>query len=468
MQPLPATTRRLTDHPARWVCACVGVVLACAGLVFGRADVTLLGVPLILMTLWPAGRTAVDARLSSQADCLTIDGGDQGVAPGSETPSETPAQTGQTRSQLLQNGNLISKPANGFEFVPLKQAVGVDVVRLRLTCPGHQSTQLVVPARRSRIDVQLHSVRTGPQPGMVADWDAHGPFLMSSTDAKTLVSEPRVVLPSFMPLQLVPESQRLRGLTGPAPSNRAGDGFEMRDVHAMGPADSSRRIDWKVTARQPAEQIWVKGTYATGEAVAVLIVDSRDEVGSDLHTWYASVPLRVDEPTSLDLARHAAASVARRLIEAGNRVGLADLAAARRLVPPATGRRHLNRLIYALALSAPIGKPSTRVRPPQLPAEAIVYIFSTLLDDESVRLARTCKNLGHQVVVVDTLPQVRPAAEISLEVAWRVMTAERAARIRRLAAEHIPVVAWGGGARALAEQRLAAIRRQWAKPEARR
>ena len=411
--------RTMADHPARWVCACVGVILACAGLVFGRADVALLGVPLILMTLWPAGPTTIDVHLSSQADSLMIGG--QG-----------------------------------------------DVVRLRLACPGHRTTELLVPGHQRQVDIQLHSVRTGPQPGMIVDWDAHGPFLMSSTEAKTLVSEPRVVLPSYIPLQLIPESHRLRGLTGPAPSPRAGDGFEMRDVHLMGPSDSSRRIDWRVTARQPAEQIWVKGTYATGETVAVLIVDSRDEVGSDLHTWYASVPLRVDEPTSLDLARNAAASVARRLIEAGNRVGLADLATARRLVTPAAGGRHLNRLTYALALSAPVGKPSTRVRPPQLPAEAIVYLFSTLLDDESVRLAHTCKNLGHQVLVVDTLPQVRPVAELSLEVAWRVMMAERAARIRKLTAEHIPVIRWGGPARAQAGRQFAAVRRAWSKPGAAR
>ncbi|MDR0848949.1 MAG: DUF58 domain-containing protein [Propionibacteriaceae bacterium] len=283
---------------------------------------------------------------------------------------------------------------------------------------------------------------------------------MTYTPASTVTSDTKVVLPTFIPLGLVPESRRLRGLTGPATSRRSGEGFELRDVHPMLPSDSRRRIDWRVTARQPQEDsMWVKGTYATGEAVAVLIVDSRDEVGPDLHTWRGTVPLRVDEPTSLDLARHAAASIARRLIDSGNRVGLADLATGRRLLTPGTGRHHLNRLLYALALSAPVGSPRTRVRPPQVPADAIVYLFSTLLDDESLRLVRQLRSAGHEVLIVDTLPEIRPVAEFNMELAWRITSAERTARIRLLTSQHIPVIAWAGPARTLASQRFGAIRR---------
>ena len=430
-------------HPAWWVISCSGLILTCLGLLSGRTDVALLGVPLVLIAAWPLPPSRVTVGIRSTDDAQT--------------------------DQLV-----ISDPGS--------------LVRLRLSCDGHRIAQVLVggsgdppfgrmtrnDGRTTREDntitreygqmivcTELASVHTGPQPVMRADWDAHSPFLTAYTRPLVEFSESKLVLPHYIPLRLVPESRRLRGLTGPATSTRPGDGFELRDVHPMGPSDTLRRIDWRVTARQTDDTLWVKGTYTTGEAVAVLVMDSRDEVGPDLHTWHGLVPLRVDEPTSLDLARHAAASIARRLIESGDRVGLADMATPRRLLAPATGRRHLNRLIYSLALSSPVGSPRMRVRPPQVPADALVYLFSTLLDDESARLVHAWTNTGHQVVVVDTLPVVRPVAEVNLELAWRITRAERQMRIRRLVADHVPVLTWAGPRRDEASEKLETIRRTW-------
>jgi len=426
LEPQAARTEWIR-HPAWWVIGCSGLILACLGLLSGRGDVALLGVPLILIAAWPLPSSRVTVGIRSTDDSQT--------------------------NQLV-----ISDPG--------------ALIRLRLSCDGHRTAQVLVGGdptfpRMTRKDGQvivgteLASVRTGPQPIMRADWDSHNPFLTAYTRPLIEFSEPKVVLPHYIGLRLVPESQRLRGLTGPATSTRPGDGFELRDVHPMNPGDTRRRIDWRVTARQTDNSLWVKGTYATGEAVAVLVMDSRDEVGPDLHTWHGLFPLRVDEPTSLDLARHAAASIARRLIESGDRVGLADMATTRRLLAPATGRRHLNRLIYALALSAPVGSPRMRVRPPQVPADALIYLFSTLLDDESVRLVHIWKNSGHRVIVVDTLPAVRPVAERNLELAWRITRAERQVRIHGLTSDHVPVLTWAGAGREQAGEKLETIRRTW-------
>ena len=385
----------MTAHPARWAAPCLGFVLAVVGLIFGRPGLVLLGVPLVLMVLWPAG------------------------------------------------------------------AEGEIVVRRRFTSDGHRGTQVVAGGRR-QIESVLASVHTGPQPAVITDWDAHGPFLLSHTPAKTERSQPKVVLPKPMALGRVPQSRRLRGLTGPVTSTRAGDGFELRDVHQMGPADSSHRIDWKVTARQTRDDsIWVRGTFATGETIAIMMIDSRDDVGPSLNTWYSSTPLPADVPTSLDAARHAAASVARALIVAGARVGLVDLAATRRALPAAAGRRQLSHLLYALALTAPVGVPRKLVRAPQVPADAIVYLFSTLLDDEPIRLVRALKDGGHQVLVIDTLPLVRPVAELNLDMAWRIMRAERAVRVGRLQSEHVPLIPWTAAGREHAARQFAAIERSW-------
>ena len=423
----PPLAQVWTRHPASWALGCAGLVLCCLGLVFGRTDVALLGVPLVLIAVWPSPNTPATLTIHSTDDANV-------------------------------DHLMVASPGP---------------VRLRLSCDGHRTAEILVggsgdPGRwggmamgRGNLDVELATARTGPQPRLRVDWDAHGPLLTSYTLPPTDLGEAKIVLPHYIPLRLVPESRRLRGLTGPTTSSRPGDGFELRDVHPMSPSDSRRRIDWRVTARQADDALWVKGTYATGEAVAVLVMDSRDEVGPDLHTWHGFQPLRVDEPTSLDLARHAAASIARRLIESGNRVGLADMATTRRLLTPATGRRHLNRLIYALALSAPVGSPRMRVRPPRVPADALIYLFSTLLDDESVRLVHIWKNSGHQVIVVDTLPVVRPVAEVNLELAWRITRAERWARIRQLVGDHVPVLSWAGPGRDEAGEKLETIRRTW-------
>jgi hypothetical protein len=128
------------------------------------------------------------------------------------------------------------------------------------------------------------------------------------------------------------------------------------------------------------------------------------------------------------------------------------------MLSPAAGLRQLRRVGYYLALSKPLFGPTRRVRPPQLPGDAIVYLFSTLLDDESIRLALGLVKIGHQVIVIDVLPEVRMAAEVNLEVAWRVIRMERQDRIDELEAQHIPVIGWAGQARNRASARLAELR----------
>jgi uncharacterized protein (DUF58 family) len=403
-------------HWARWAAPCVGVVVGALGLLAGQPGLVLLGAPLILAGVW--------------------------------------ATSGDAQPQLRV----------GPERLEVTPAGRAQAIRVRVTREGYRPTHLLLTGRPQRLTLTLRSARTGPQPLTRVDWDAHGAFLLSHTSPAWVVGDRQVVLPQSAGLDHVPSSQRLRGLTGPLASPRAGDGYELRDIHPMVAGDSPRRIDWRATARQTQpDAIWVRGTHATGEPVAVLVMDSRDEVGPDLHTWRGTLPLRVDEATSLDVARHAAASIAQRLITTGARVGLADLASPRRVVTPATGRRHLNRLIYALALSAPVGSPRVRVRPPQVPADAIVYLFTTLLDDEPVRLAHALSSQGHRVLVVDTLPQVRPAAEFNLDLAWRITAAERRRRIQTLTTQQIWVIAWRAQQRNQAPHRLRALHRTWSR-----
>ncbi len=408
----------------------VAVVLLGLGLLAGRADVALLGVPLALAVLWPGRPGALGAGRATTPTAADLDAPDE------------PAPAGELTADLH-----------------LRPAPGAELVHVRVAAPGHRTVDVVVPAAERTVGLRLSAVRTGPQRTLHADLRGYGPGGTTAEAPVAATAPDRLVLPASMPLGRVPLPHRLRGLTGPHTSRRLGDGSELRDVHPFAPGDQVRRVDWRTTARRSPdlEQLYVRRTHATAEATVVLVLDSRDDVGPDLATWRGSGPQRVDEPTSLDLARHAAASVATALLEGGDRVGLEDLGRRRRPVPPAAGKRHLRRLLHALALSHPAGLPGRRLRAPQLPADAFVYLFTAALDDEPVTLTRYWRETGHGVVVVDTLPEVRPARGEHMRIAWRITRMEREDRLAHLRSEGVPVVRWAGAAREAAPVRLEAL-----------
>ncbi|MDR7380569.1 DUF58 domain-containing protein [Promicromonospora iranensis] len=417
-----------------------GVLLLTTSLLAGRADIALIGIPGLLAATW-AHTTRPTTPLRATLH----------EPPGTTTPGELAATL-----------HLTTTPDTG---------PTADVIHLRITATGHRDTHLALTARATedpagsttgrQVPLRLSSVRTGPQETFTVD--------LRGSRHRTWEEEPtqvrgatRLVLPGAAPLGRLPLPRRLRGLTGPHSSRRLGDGTELRDIHPFTPGDRLRRIDWRTTARRSPEldTLYVRRTYSTAEATAVLVVDSRDEVGPDIRTWRGYGTLRVDEPTSLDLARHAAASVATALVDAGDRVGLEDLARRRRPLPPAAGRRHLRRLVHGLALAHPKDPASLhRVRPPQLPADAIVYLFTTLLDDEPLHLVRTWHTMGHPVVVIDTLPDVRHVLEHHLAIAWRIARLEREDRITALDGEGAPVISWAGSRRDQATVRFEALAR---------
>ncbi|MFE7506322.1 DUF58 domain-containing protein [Promicromonospora sp. NPDC057488] len=419
-----------------------GVLLLAVGVLAGRADLALIGVPGLLAAAW--------ARSGRPGSVV----GPGTVADADDDAAAVPRGTLREPEGSATAGELIAT---------LHVAPGAaDVVHLRIGAAGHRTTEVALHATPARdVPLRLSSVRTGPQDTFAID-------LRGSLHA-TWEQEPvqvggtrRLVLPAAAPLGRLPLPQRLRGLTGPHSSRRLGDGAELRDIHPFTPGDRLRRIDWRTTARRSPDldTLYVRRTYATAEATAVLVVDSRDDVGPDLHTWRGYGTLRVDEPTSLDLARHAAASVARALVEGGDRVGLEDLARRRRPLPPASGRRHLRRIVHGLALAHPKDRASVhRVRPPQVPADAIVYLFTTVLDDEPLHLVRTWRAKGHPVVVIDTLPDVHPVTESHLRIAWRIARLERDDRLAALTGEGVPVIRWAGSARDQATIRFEALAR---------
>ncbi|WP_454856128.1 DUF58 domain-containing protein [Promicromonospora soli] len=437
--------RPTSTHTAAVV---TGILLLAAAVLAGRADIALIGIPsLLAATLATATRP---------------------TTPQTATLHEPTGPT--TPGELTATLHLTTGPTTA------------DVIHLRITAPGHRETHLALAAHarprtgtgedadaggstedaaERRVPLRLSSVRTGPQEtfDITMRGSRHGTWEEEPTEVG---GARRLVLPGTVPLGRLPLPLRLRGLTGPHSSRRLGDGSELRDIHPFTPGDRLRRIDWRTTARRSPEldTLYVRRTYSSAEASAVLVVDSRDEVGPDLRTWRGYGTLRVDEPTSLDLARHAAASVAQALVEAGDRVGLEDLARRRRPLPPASGRRHLRRVVHGLALAHPKDRATEhQVRPPQVPADAVVYLFTTVLDDAPLHLVRTWRTKGHPVIVIDTLPDLHPVIEHHLWIAWRITRLEREDRLAALDREGVPVVRWAGSERDKAAVRFEALAR---------
>jgi uncharacterized protein (DUF58 family) len=370
-------------------------------------------------------------------------------------------------------------------IVAWQPAPEAEALRIRTSAPGHRAADTVVAApnlRKTderRVQVSIRTARTGRRPIFTVDQQERYGDHMIATDGDTEGPLPITVLPRAGSLKEVPLPYRLSGLTGPHDSRRAGEGNDLRDINLFTPGDRLRRIDWRVTARRNTNapiaavgtdtadrrpmitDLYVRRSYATADAAIMLVLDSRDEVGPDLTTWNDSSSIAEDVPTSLDNARAAALTLARRYLRAGDRVGLEDLGRMRRPIPPAGGQRQLQRLSMRIALAEPEGEPRARHRPPRMPSGALIIVCSTFLDDETWHLAQLWHGSGHRVLAVDVLgePDLRNAPR-RLVTAYRIIDMERRDRLSELARSGVEVIHWTEAGQHPVQVALAALTRK--------
>ena len=407
-----------------------GVVLLVLGVVARRPDVVAIATPLLIGLAWGTSRRpqwVPTARLS-----------------GDDQPT---GSTGTVDAEV--------------EIAPAERPTALA---LRVRAPGHRPSDVLVVAERRTLRVSMRTVRTGRRELFGLAHRAVAADALTSTGVATDRPLTMTILPSARALEDLPLPFRLQGLTGPHGSRRAGSGGDLHDVAVFAPGDRLRRIDWRVTARMntaPAvfgaaargdrtgradrtiNRLYVRRTFATADATVMLVIDSRDQIGPRVATWGDATRLREDESTSLDIARHAAISLARQYVSAGDRVGLEDLGKLRRPAPPAGGRRQLQLLTQQLALAEPEGEPTPRQRIPRLPSGALILVFSTFLDDDAAAMARTWRRAGHRVLAVDTLPRLLISGiPERLYIAYRIVAMERADRIHQLAAVGVETLTW--------------------------
>ncbi len=422
----PPKTHENPDRTTEWnvgllslAAALTGIVIVVVSVAAGRAEVAIIGLPIVLSWVWgwfnrPRGGVEVTTRSGLPDQELGDVGGLQGT-------------------------------------ITLQAPAEVTAMQMRVATPGYRVSQAVIATRPGReIAVTMDSARTGILECFRVDHIAVGVEDVLAARTKYTPALRMMVRPTERPMRSVPLPFRLQGLVGQHTSRRVGEGMELHDIHEFTPGDRLRRIDWRTTVRRSMDprtgrlgQLYVRRTLSSAEATVMLVVDSRDDVGPEVDTWAGGGHTRMTQSTSVDIARQAAATIARVYLNQGDRVGLDDLGRRSRPVAPAAGRKHLERIMQRLVRIAPEGSPSPRMRSPQVPSGALVVMFSTFLDDEPGKIAARWRSQGHRVVVVDVLPQVNTTGLDYFDAAaYRLVRLERGLRLAALRKQGIDVVHW--------------------------
>ena len=250
------------------------------------------------------------------------------------------------------------------------------------------------------------------------------------------------VLPAADRGSPTPLRPRTTGVVGTHRTRRGGEGLDLLDVREFRPGDAVRRIDWRVSARRGS--LHVRRNALDADADVVVLLDTRLDVSREVAGWPrppGPEGVGTTEPgSSLDLSVRAAVTLARSLLQQGDRVAVVDLSRPRQSVPPATGRRQLRRVRTRLVDSA-VHWQARRLllRPGAVQPGMVAVLVSPFLDDAVEELALRLRRRGTEVVAVDTLPgpldlsQPGSDAPVRDLTAARLVERERTERIRRLA-----------------------------------
>lgn len=422
----------------------VGILGIVAAFVMSRVEPALVGAPLLLAAAigWDRRpRRRLDERAAAADDDTVVE------ASVRSTGAAHPAPDGSTALSV---------------GVHARADQRADALQLRLSLGGSAPVDAVLTPREAvRTSGEVGVVHSGPQRVAAVSVRALGADAAWVGGPGDEASVERVVRPRLLPVRTLPLPSHLLGLTGQHTSTRPGDGGEFRDIDLFHPGDRLRRIDWRATARSGRSgELYVRRTTATSDAAVHLVIDARDDVTGMVADWSRAYPR--PSVSSLDLAREASASLAAAYAAAGDRVGFDDLGESHRVLPPRAGARHRERVLRAIELTTATGTTYQRVRSPRLSSGAIVYVFSTFLDDQPPTLALTWRAAGHRVIAVDVLP-ARDARDLTARerMALRAVELERALRLEQLQSGGVELLTWQEpAARAAGLRALSTARRR--------
>ncbi|WP_417511340.1 DUF58 domain-containing protein [Microbacterium sp.] len=384
------------------------IALASAGLVFSRADIVAMGLPLAILSVVAVSRRqdveGVEIELSSVPDA---------------------EDDGMLRTDVRVTGE-----------AELAQLVVVQSER--------RTRRLIVPANGAVATSLSRSLHSGPVAAVRAaarGADAGGAVLGPST---AVVEGIRNIAPRSAKLPRLPLSPRLTGTHGSHEGRRVGQGGDFRDIHQFVRGDELRRVDWKATARMARRpgDLMVRRTNTLSDATMVIAMDTADDLGTVVATWGSGDLVR-SGVTSVDRSRHAARSIAAASIVGGDRVAFHVLTHGGRSVRSGAGSRHLARVEAAIAATGQAGEDARFLRTPPVPHASVVFVLSTFFAGAASEIALMWRASGHRVIAVDVLPTL-DTSRINREqqIALRTVLAEREDVLHDLRAADVDVVAW--------------------------
>jgi uncharacterized protein (DUF58 family) len=208
-------------------------------------------------------------------------------------------------------------------------------------------------------------------------------------------------------LRVYPQPQGIRKLiepfrTQPRAGGRAsrayGDGLEFADIRPFVSGEPTRRINWRVTARQRG--LYVNDFRVERSSNVVLFLDTFGSAGGG------------DEV--LDMAVRAASSLARACLVSHDRVGLVSFGGISQWITPGSDRAQAFRIIDTLLTSritASFAPKDIDVLPPRsLPPQALVIALTPLLDDRAANALVNLRGRGFDLVIVEIPPPLSPLA----------------------------------------------------------
>ncbi|HEY7627101.1 MAG TPA: DUF58 domain-containing protein, partial [Ilumatobacteraceae bacterium] len=255
-------------------------------------------------------------------------------------------------------------------------------------------------------------------PALVAASGAWAAFRWTSgrlADERVLIT-----LPQSSQFDASAPPVRTPGLVGVNRSPRQGSGTEFASIRPFQPGDRLRRIHWPQSLRTGT--LHVTSTWADHDRHVVLLIDALNDVGES-----GGIDGRA---SSLDISMRAAGAIAEHYISTGDRVALVAIGArgVQRL-PPATGRRHLRRLLEVMATVESATELIDDGRMPRgIGQGALVVMLSAMVSPRALQRAVTIADRGVTTLVIDCLPPDITEDDPNdpyLGIAWRIRLLER-------------------------------------------
>jgi uncharacterized protein (DUF58 family) len=261
----------------------------------------------------------------------------------------------------------------------------------------------------------------------------------------------RIYLPISSDFQTVPRVARLRqvrilprqtrGFTGPIPSRQTGAGMIFWGVREFHLGDSLRRINWKVSSRNPG-RLFTNEFEMERIADIGIILDARQRMN-----------VVVNDESLFEYSVQAAAALAEAFLEDGHRVSLLTYGYGMQRIYPGYGKLQRERILRALSEATPgsnLALENFSYLPTRLfPAKSQMVLVSPLNYKDFSAFANLCSK-GYEVLLVSPDPvdfefqlfgeyQTEDAA---LGYAHRLAVAERSLLLRKLSRLGVRVIDW--------------------------